>query len=292
MRLPFINRHARWREMASLHAAGALDARETVRFERHAAECGDCRALVTQTRELRAMLGALPGVEAPRSFQLTPAMAEREHRAGPHARPGYVVRGAQLAAGFAAAALAVVVVVDVVPSDDGGSAGTLSAPAARDAAAPVSEAAGAATAEASPGFSSDGQATGTSAAPTPAGTAVAAGGSAEASPTSSDGGVSGAGIQQDAQPTMSPAPDKPSGPPATGPGQDRREPEKAASPADEGGRTADTSAPAVALHEANDKGGGGDGFRIAEAVLGGLLVAAVGTWAAAWLGRRRGGWRT
>lgn len=57
--------HGRWRELAVLAAAGALDAREQEEFAAHVAECAACAADLESWQELGSALRRLPTPHAP-----------------------------------------------------------------------------------------------------------------------------------------------------------------------------------------------------------------------------------
>ena len=105
-------RHAKLRSRADAYLDGELPAARAAEFESHVAVCGSCSGTVTAGRELKAALGALPLVEAPRSFTLTALMAGQA-RPAPARRPAEMLRVAQMTTGVAIVALAAVVAVDL-----------------------------------------------------------------------------------------------------------------------------------------------------------------------------------
>jgi len=294
MRLPFFRGHAHWRDMAGAYCDGELGARDASRLEAHLAACASCREIVAESGRLKAMLAGLQDVEAPRSFRLAPSMVEASggRRAQAPPRPSYVTRAAQLTTGFAAAALAVVVIVDVAPSsggddDDITNVAPLSAQEQRLAA---EDAAGGSTENSAPKATGTAQATG--AAGTPSAVAGSQFRDATATEEPLDGQVGGAGVQPTPTPMPSPAP------PATGdiPANGYRDPgvpapgDLATETLDEDLAEADATSGALALTLETGESGedGGSGLRVAESVLGGLLLLGAVTWAATWFARRRG----
>ena len=126
----------------SAHADGELAPDRLAALEAHLDGCERCRGELAGIVTLRAALRDLPEVAAPRSFALTPAMAERQ-RAPPATRttPSFVAM--RVAGAGVAAVLAVVVMLDaggiVDDSGRGGSDETAATfeqdPANRDAEA-------------------------------------------------------------------------------------------------------------------------------------------------------------
>lgn len=57
--------HARWRELAALAAAGALDAAEEKELMTHAANCASCASALEGWRELGSALRRIPTPHAP-----------------------------------------------------------------------------------------------------------------------------------------------------------------------------------------------------------------------------------
>ena len=106
----WFNRHRRLRDQLSAHIDGELDASAAERLERHLAACGRCRQEMEQLRGTVAALQALPAVEPPRSFTLSP---ERAALRPPLPMASPLAFGARIAAAGVAAALAVVLVVDL-----------------------------------------------------------------------------------------------------------------------------------------------------------------------------------
>ncbi len=105
----------------SAHADGELAPDRLTALDAHLAGCERCRTELDDLLAVRDALRELPQVAAPRSFALTPAMAERE-RAPVTSRttPSFVAMRVA-GAGFAAV-LAVVVMLDVggIVDDSGG----------------------------------------------------------------------------------------------------------------------------------------------------------------------------
>ncbi|MCI0814703.1 MAG: zf-HC2 domain-containing protein [Chloroflexi bacterium] len=117
--LDIFSRHPR-RDI-SAHADGELAPDRLNAFETHLAGCQRCRTELNDLLVVRSALRDLPQVAAPRSFALTPAMAEREPPpVTSRTTPSFVaIRVA--GAGFAAV-LAVVVMLDAggIVDDNGG----------------------------------------------------------------------------------------------------------------------------------------------------------------------------
>ncbi|MGE5595818.1 MAG: anti-sigma factor family protein [Hyphomicrobiales bacterium] len=117
--------HGRWQQDAHAYADDELSGRERRAFEAHLRECSKCQAELGEIRRLKSALTALPEIDAPRSFRLTPDMvAAKPDRAAVPVRPrqpAWVMRAAQVTAGIAIVGLAVAATVDVLSgSDDGG----------------------------------------------------------------------------------------------------------------------------------------------------------------------------
>ncbi len=113
------NRHPRGDISAQADGELAPERRQTL--EAHLAGCERCRTELDDLLSLRSALSSLPQVAAPRSFTLTPAMAEREPRpVTSRAAPSFVAMRVA-GAGFAAV-LAVVVMLDAggIVDDTGG----------------------------------------------------------------------------------------------------------------------------------------------------------------------------
>ncbi len=123
MKLPDIfSRHPR--DDISAHADGELAPDRLDALETHLAGCQRCRTELADLLVVRSALRDLPQVAAPRSFTLTPAMAEREPApVTSRATPSFVAMRVA-GAGFAAV-LAVVVVLDAggIVDDSGGRSG-------------------------------------------------------------------------------------------------------------------------------------------------------------------------
>ena len=117
--LDIFSRHPR-RDI-SAHADGELAPDRLNAFETHLAGCQRCRTELNDLLVVRSALWDLPQVAAPRSFALTPAMAEREPPpVTSRTTPSFVAMRVA-GAGFAAV-LAVVVMLDAggIVDDNGG----------------------------------------------------------------------------------------------------------------------------------------------------------------------------
>jgi hypothetical protein len=108
---PF-DRHEQLRQNLSAYADGELSPRDTARVEAHLATCDDCYSVLDGLRMTSAALGGLPVANAPRSFALTPELANAPSTPpASRSSPAYA-NGLRLAAAGLAVALAVVMVVD------------------------------------------------------------------------------------------------------------------------------------------------------------------------------------
>ena len=117
--LDIFNRHPRGD--ISAHADGELAPARLDALEAHLAGCERCHTELDDLLAVRSALRDLPQVAAPRSFRLTPAMAERERApVTPRTTPSFVAMRVA-GAGFAAV-LAVVVMLDAggIVDDTGG----------------------------------------------------------------------------------------------------------------------------------------------------------------------------
>ena len=108
---PF-NRHERLRKNLSAYVDGELSPREIASLESHLSGCDACRAELEDLRAGKAVLSALPSVEAPRSFALTPEMVAGPQPAPQRAPSPALNTGLRLAAGGLALALVVVAFAD------------------------------------------------------------------------------------------------------------------------------------------------------------------------------------
>ena len=105
------NPHRRFQERLSAYLDGELSPTDAVALESHLDSCDSCREEMAQISFFASALAELPGVDAPRSFALTP-----EHVAQPAAQPQAmrsVNSGLRMAGSVLAAALAVVLVLDI-----------------------------------------------------------------------------------------------------------------------------------------------------------------------------------
>ena len=117
-RIPFLRRHSRYREMADGYLDGELGPRDVSKFEAHAAGCTECAAMVEAGRVLKASLGAVPMVEAPRSFRITPALLHERAPAPKPVRVTPVLMVARFGAAASVAAFAVVGTLQFSSSSD------------------------------------------------------------------------------------------------------------------------------------------------------------------------------
>ena len=132
--LDIFNRHPRGD--LSAHADGELAPNRLNALETHLAGCQRCRTELDDLLAVRSALRDLPQVAAPRSFTLTPAMAEREPPpVTSRSTPSFVAMRVA-GAGFAAV-LAVVVMLDAggIVDDNGGRSGDDSSTALFESAA-------------------------------------------------------------------------------------------------------------------------------------------------------------
>lgn len=144
--------HGRWRDAVDAYVDGELSRQERKRFEAHLAFCQPCTVLVRERRTLKLMVSRMPEVTAPRSFRLTPEMAEQASgRPLAHAdtarRPGWPLRTAQFTAGLAIVALTAVFAFDMTSGSSsteyankasGGQLTTMAAPESAAAATAAS----------------------------------------------------------------------------------------------------------------------------------------------------------
>jgi len=127
-RLPFIHAHRRLQERVSAYVDNELGEREQARVRDHLDACAECAALVRGFAGTKQLLAAMPAVEPPRSFRLTPAMVAAPALSRPApGRSQLPLRVAQMATAVAVMALAIVVAVDL--GDTGSSGGQTAAPA-------------------------------------------------------------------------------------------------------------------------------------------------------------------
>jgi anti-sigma factor RsiW len=201
MRLSIFNRHPH--AQLSAYLDGELIPLRIEAMQAHLASCQSCRTELEALRELKTGLAALPEIAAPRSFALSPEMADRPLRE--KERPAVPVRatgltnGMRLAGAGMTLALVLVLVLDFTGSGTKGGGAPTAANVQQFAAAQNSDSS-----------SSEG---GIASAPTPVPAAgdVSAGPAAfpTANPTPAQGGISSepgpsAGIP--AGPALAPAP--------------------------------------------------------------------------------------
>jgi hypothetical protein len=104
--------------MADAYLDGELDPRDVSKFETHAAGCTECAAMMEAGRVLKASLGAVPMVEAPRSFRITPALLQERAPARASVRVTPVLMVARFGAAASVAAFAVVGTLQFSSSSD------------------------------------------------------------------------------------------------------------------------------------------------------------------------------
>ncbi len=262
--------HRRWHQLIVRSQDGDLATSERARLASHTATCANCAARLADSLTVATLLRGLPEREAPRSFHITSAMVAASAReplpiGRPSGRPAFLLRGAQLVSGIAAAALVAVLVIDV----SGGGGGD------NDQASVELFSAKGATFENASGSNSS-NSTGA-----PAATAAASAPTAAlAAPTYDAGGGSASG----GVPSPSPAP------PRTGAGAEAPTARAVA----DGAKTADNDtqnafgddALSAEVREAARAEDGGDTLRIVEIGLAALLVAGLAS--LGWLGLARG----
>ena len=113
--------------MADAYLDGELRPGELAKFEAHAAGCAECSALLETGKALKASLGAIPAVAAPRSFRITPAMVKERAPAPAAKRVTPVLLVARVGAAASVAAFAVVGTLQFSSTSDDGMT-TASAP--------------------------------------------------------------------------------------------------------------------------------------------------------------------
>lgn len=107
-----LDRHERLRRNLSAYADGELSVRDTAHAEAHLAICDDCRSVLNGLRMASAALAGLPAADTPRSFALSPEMADSPSaQPAPRSAPAYA-NGLRFTAAGLAVALAVVMVAD------------------------------------------------------------------------------------------------------------------------------------------------------------------------------------
>lgn len=126
-RIPFLRTHSRYREMADAYLDGELRPGDLAKFEAHAAGCAECSALLDTGKALKASLGSIPAVAAPRSFRITPAMVQERAPAPAAKRVTPVLLVARVGAAASVAAFAVVGTLQFSSTSDDGMT-TASAP--------------------------------------------------------------------------------------------------------------------------------------------------------------------
>lgn len=131
--LPFLNRHKWFTSRTDAYIDGELAADELSRFESHLTGCERCTAAIAAARTLKATVAALPEVELPRPFRLTPGMVASsapapKQQAGTPVYLGLV----RAAAGLSAAAFAAVLVVNALQSSGGASNDSAAQPEASE----------------------------------------------------------------------------------------------------------------------------------------------------------------
>ncbi|MEO8456500.1 MAG: zf-HC2 domain-containing protein [Chloroflexota bacterium] len=121
MRLPFRNPHPH--NDISAYADGELAPARIPALEAHLASCAPCQNELEAMRVLQSQLASLPEIEAPRSFALTPEMAQRPVVAGPAPRIRQPSRVAAFSSGMrlAGAGMSLALVIVLVLNFSGGS---------------------------------------------------------------------------------------------------------------------------------------------------------------------------
>lgn len=104
--------HQRVRKNLSPYLDGELPAAEQRRLEAHLAACEACRSDLAELRAVAKALASIPPEKEPRSFALTPSMAEGPGRPAPSALRRLEMASRLVAAGLAVA-LAAVLLVDL-----------------------------------------------------------------------------------------------------------------------------------------------------------------------------------
>src|SRR6266545_258620 len=118
----WLNKHARFRHSLSPYVDGRLTPVEVARLEGHLDSCDAFRRELDELRATASALRALPDVEAPRSFVLTPQMLERSAVTPVASAPPLAI-GMRLASAAVAVVLAVVVIGDLSDAGNGGNGG-------------------------------------------------------------------------------------------------------------------------------------------------------------------------
>jgi anti-sigma factor RsiW len=119
----FTGKHQPDRDALSALIDGALTPERASALESHVATCEACTTMLEGMRHVRTMLGALPEVEAPRSFKLRAADVAAPGRTVP-APPSTLMRAMPVLSGAAVIIFAIAVSFDVAGggSDGNGSA--------------------------------------------------------------------------------------------------------------------------------------------------------------------------
>ena len=115
----FLSRHPYAPATADAFADGELRGADAAGFERHIQSCAACAYRVAETRALREALAALPPVEAPRSFAITPEMAAAARPARAAARTPVYLTFARAGAALSVAAFATVAAISAFDSSSG-----------------------------------------------------------------------------------------------------------------------------------------------------------------------------
>jgi anti-sigma factor RsiW len=108
--------------MVSAYLDDQLSPRDVTRFERHLTTCQRCREVLAETEDARSLLITLPMLTAPRSFQLTPAIAASIGSASSRqlSRP-VALRLAQAVTAVAVIAFAAILTIDITGADSSSS---------------------------------------------------------------------------------------------------------------------------------------------------------------------------
>ncbi len=106
--------------MADAYLDGELRAGDHAKFEAHAAGCVECSAMLDTGKALKATLGTIPTVQAPRSFRITPALLQERAPAPAAVRTTPVLMVARFGAAASVAAFAVVGTLQLSSTSDDG----------------------------------------------------------------------------------------------------------------------------------------------------------------------------
>jgi hypothetical protein len=116
----FFNRHGRLAALVDAYVDGELRGAELAAFEAHHPACASCSRVIGEARTLKASLSALPSVEVPRSFRLTPAMVGQSRPVPVNARAPLYLGLARAGAALSVVAFASVVAFSTFGSSSDG----------------------------------------------------------------------------------------------------------------------------------------------------------------------------